>query len=75
MDQVAEKSIAELQAAMQAREITARALVAAYLVRIEALDKNGPKLNSVLEINPDALAIAEASCAGRKYQVLLIDCG
>ena len=60
MDEVAEKSIAELQAAIQAGELTSRAIVAAYLLRIEALDKNGPRLNSVLEVNPDALAIAEA---------------
>jgi amidase len=60
MDQVAEKSIAELQGAMQAGEMTSRRIVEAYLARIEALDKNGPKLNSVLEINPEAIAIAEA---------------
>jgi amidase len=37
-----------------------------YLQRIEAIDKNGPKLNSVIEVNPDAVAIAKAMDAERK---------
>ncbi|CAN5646897.1 amidase [soil metagenome] len=53
-----ETSIAELQARIESGELTSRQLVGMYLERIHALDKNGPKLNSVLELNPDALQIA-----------------
>ncbi len=55
-----EWTISEMQRKMEAGEITARALVEGYLERIEIIDRQGPKLNSVLELNPDALAIAEA---------------
>ncbi len=55
-----EASIARLQAAMAAGEITAGALVDVFLARIEALDRGGPALNAVIEINPDARAMAEA---------------
>jgi len=55
-----EATISELQAKMASGELTARALAEAYLERIEALDRSGPKLNQVLEINPDALSIADA---------------
>jgi amidase len=57
---IAEVSIADLQAAMQAGRTTARALAEMYLERIRALDKGGPKLNAIIEINPDALLIADA---------------
>ena len=39
-----------------------------YLKRIEAIDKNGPSLNSVIEINPDAINIAE-EWTGNEKQV------
>ncbi len=52
-------SIADLQEALAAGRTTASALVGAYLARIDAYDRAGPKLNSVREINSDALAIAE----------------
>jgi amidase len=45
---------------MEAGRLTSRALTAAYLDRIGALDRSGPALRSVIETNPDALAIAEA---------------
>ena len=51
-------TIAELQEALDSGRTTATGLVRAYLARIEAYDRAGPKLNSVREINPDALAIA-----------------
>jgi len=57
---VVEASIADLQAAMSSGKITSRELVALYLARIKAIDKAGPKINSVIEVNPDALAIAES---------------
>ncbi len=56
--QVAEQSAAQLQARMQAGEISAAALVDEYVARIVELDHDGPKLHAVLELNPDARAIA-----------------
>jgi amidase len=61
-----EATIADLQAAMRSGEHTARALTEAYLTRIEAVDRGGPTLTSVIEINPVALAIAESMDAERK---------
>src|SRR5579885_1953839 len=55
-----EKSISELQAALAAGELTSRGLVEMYQARIQALDRDGPALRSVLELNPDALASADA---------------
>ena len=57
---VAEKSLAQLEADLRAHRITSVDLVKAYLARIEALDRHGPRLQSVLTINPHALADAEA---------------
>ncbi|HET8840350.1 MAG TPA: amidase family protein, partial [Ktedonobacteraceae bacterium] len=54
-----EKSIGELQAELEAGTLTSRRLVEMYQARIEALDWQGPGLKSVLELNPDALAIAD----------------
>src|SRR5436189_5483383 len=51
-------SIAELQQALAEGRTTASALTRAYLARIEAYDRAGPGLNSVREVNPDALALA-----------------
>lgn len=65
-DYVAEKSIAELQAALQAGQVTTRQLVLGYLQRILTLDWSGPNLRAVIEINPDALALAEALDAERQ---------
>jgi amidase len=53
-----EWAISELQSMMTAGELTARRLVELCLERIDAIDRNGPKLNSVIETNPDALIIA-----------------
>src|SRR5438552_2704969 len=55
-----EPGIAELQAAMASGSLTARGLVESYLARIEALDRKGPSLHAIIEINPDALALAAA---------------
>jgi amidase len=60
-----EATIATLQEGMRARRYTARSLCAAYLGRIEALDRGGPALRSVLETNPDALAVADRLDAER----------
>lgn len=51
-------TIAELQQALADGRTTADALARSYLDRIEAYDRGGPQLNSVREVNPDALAIA-----------------
>src|SRR5438477_6787043 len=55
---VVEASVADLQQAMESGTLTSRALVRLYLARIRAIDKSGPKLNSILELNPDAPGIA-----------------
>jgi amidase len=57
-DALEETSIAELQSRMESGALTSRQLVGMYLERIHALDKDGPMLNSILELNPDALQIA-----------------
>jgi amidase len=62
----AELGIAELQAQLTAGKLTSRALVRRYVKRIEALDRSGPKLRAVLELNPDADSIAEALDRERK---------
>jgi len=62
---IADASLAELQAALAARKLGASELTRAYLDRIDAIDRAGPALNSVREVNPDALAIA-ASLDGKR---------
>jgi amidase len=54
-----ELSIAELQAQLTSGQLIARQLVERHLARIEAVDRSGPTLRSVLETNPDALGIAD----------------
>ncbi len=54
-----EMGIRGLQRAMSTGEITTQRLVDRFLERIEAIDRNGPRLNSILELNPDAQEIAE----------------
>jgi amidase len=61
-----EITVAELQAGMTAGKYTARAIAEKYLTRIDQIDKNGPAINSVIEINPDALSIAESLDKERK---------
>ncbi len=63
---VVEKDIATLQADMTAGRVSAVELVQAYQARIAALDKSGPALNSVITLNPRALAQAAALDAERK---------
>jgi amidase len=55
-----EYTITELQQKMNSGELTARRLAELYLERIDAVDKNGPRLNAILETNPDALTIASS---------------
>jgi amidase len=62
---VVEKDIATLQADLGARRVTSVELVRAYQARIAALDRAGPKINSVLILNPDAMVEARALDAER----------
>jgi amidase len=61
-----EVSVADLQEGMKSGKWTARRIAQKYLERIKEVDKNGPALNSVIELNPDALEIADAMDAERK---------
>ena len=56
---IEEATIAQIHAAMKAGQITCRALVEQYLRRIDAYDKNGPALNAIVVVNPDALKQAD----------------
>jgi amidase len=55
-----EITIADLQDGMKSGKFTARSLVEKYQARIAEIDKQGPAINSIIEFNPDALAIADA---------------
>jgi amidase len=54
-----EVTTAALQAGMKSGKYTARSIAEKYLARIDEIDKRGPAINAVIEINPDALAIAD----------------
>jgi Asp-tRNA(Asn)/Glu-tRNA(Gln) amidotransferase A subunit family amidase len=56
---IEEVTIARLHAAYQAGETTARSVVRAYLDRIDAYDRRGPYLNSLIHVNANALAEAD----------------
>jgi amidase len=60
-----EASFGDLAEAMSSGRLTSRAIVEGYLANIAAIDRSGPTLNSILELNPDAIAIAEALDAER----------
>jgi amidase len=61
-----EMTLLEMQRKMSSGELTARRLSESYLERIEKLDRQGPALNAVIEVNPEALAIADARDKERK---------
>ena len=61
-----EFTIADLQDGMKSGKYTARSLVEKYTEHIEAIDKRGPAINAVIEMNPDAPAIADALDSERK---------
>src|SRR4051812_45777982 len=61
-----ETTIADLQQRMSAGSTSSRELVEQYLARIEAVDTGGPQLRSIIEVNPDALAMATQMDAERK---------
>src|SRR5947208_411210 len=61
-----EATAAQLQVWMTSGRYTSRQIVELYLRRIDEIDRNGPALHAVLEVNPDAVAIADALDAERK---------
>jgi amidase len=60
-----EKSLDDLQRAMQAGDVTSRQLVDIYIARIEAYDQHGPALNAITTLNPKARETADALDAER----------
>ena len=63
-----ELTVGELQAGMASGKYTAYSLAKKYLDRIEEIDKHGPAINSVIELNPEALSIASGLDRERKAQ-------
>jgi amidase len=63
-----EITIFALQQGMKSGKFTARSTTEKYLARIEAIDKHGPALNSIIELNPDAVAMADALDRERQAQ-------
>jgi amidase len=61
-----EATVSSLQAAMQAGHLTARSITQLYIDRISRLDRSGPLLQSIIEVNPDALKTADSLDAERK---------
>jgi amidase len=61
-----EVTVAQLQAGLASGRYTSRRLCEAYLARIAQLDRRGPTLRSVIEINPDALVLADRADAERR---------
>jgi amidase len=65
-----EITVGELQDGMTSGRFTAHSITEKYLARIEAIDKHGPAINSVIEVNPDALEIAKGLDKERKQKHL-----
>lgn len=63
-----ELTVTELQEGMASGRFTAHSITDKYLARIESIDKHGPALNSVIEVNPDAVSIAKALDKERKQK-------
>jgi Asp-tRNA(Asn)/Glu-tRNA(Gln) amidotransferase A subunit family amidase len=57
---VEEATIAEIEAALSSGRASCRDLVSQYLRRIDQLDRNGPALNALVAVNPNALAVADS---------------
>jgi Asp-tRNA(Asn)/Glu-tRNA(Gln) amidotransferase A subunit family amidase len=58
--EVTETTIADIHAAMRAGTLSCHELVSAYLARIAAYDRNGPAINSLIVVNPKAMAVADS---------------
>jgi hypothetical protein len=63
----AEPSLVEITQGLAARRFAVRTLERHYTTRIEAIDQAGAKLNSIIEINPDAAKVAAALDAGNNH--------
>jgi amidase len=61
-----EKTIGEIAGGMASGRYTARSITESYLTRIDAVDRKGPSIRSVIELNPDALMIADGLDRERK---------
>ena len=61
-----EITVPELQDGMKSGKFTARSLVEKYQARIDEIDKRGPAINAIIELNPDATSIADALDEERK---------
>ncbi len=66
-----EATVAQLQADMASGKLTSVELTREYIARIVALDQNGPGVNAVIELNPDALVMARNADALRKRGIVL----
>jgi amidase len=66
-----EATVAQLQAEMASGRLTSERLTRAYIDRIHDLDSNGPGVNSIMELNPDALALARKADDLRRHGVVL----
>ena len=66
-----EATVAQLQAEMASHRLTSEELTREYIARIVALDQNGPGVNSVIELNPDALVMARNADALRARGIVL----
>ena len=71
---IEEATIADLQARMTNGQDTARSLVEKYTARIAQLDRQGPALRSVIELNPDAISIAVERDTERKRKAPAVRC-
>ena len=70
-DKFNEATVAQLQAAMVSGQLTSEELTRYYLIRIIGLDQNGPGVNALIEINPDALAMAKNADMLRRRGIVL----
>ena len=66
-----EATVAQLEAEMASGKLTSEALTKEYIARIQALDQSGPGVNSVIELNPDALDMARNADKLRKKGIVL----
>jgi amidase len=63
-----EMTVTEMQEGMASGRFSAHSITDKYLARIESIDKRGPAINSVIEVNPDAISIAKALDKERKQK-------
>jgi amidase len=66
-----EATVAQLQAEMASGKLTSEELTKEYIKRIIALDQNGPGVNSVIELNPEALDMARHADQLRRHGIVL----